>query len=173
MGVPVADVDEQRSQAARMEADPDHVDRRLEQLRGDLDARGQGEHGGVGGDHVPDAIDRDRRIGLVAREDLVQRVSHRGEIGVVQGPLRIGRGVARREQQPIPLPKWDPELIHDPQQRLAARQGAARLDKAQMAGRDPGVEGEPELGQVPALTPPPQDRSDLRLGWSLRHRGRP
>jgi DNA-binding transcriptional MocR family regulator len=43
-----------------MEANTHHVDRRLQQLGIDVDGIGQGEHGGVGGYHVPDAIDRDR-----------------------------------------------------------------------------------------------------------------
>jgi hypothetical protein len=44
-------------------------------------------------------------------------------------------------------------LFGEMQQYLAARLRATGLDKAQMPGRDPGVAGEIELAQPPALAP--------------------
>jgi hypothetical protein len=46
------------------------------------------------------------------------------------------------------------------QQHLAARMRAAGFDETQMPGRDPGVTGEVELAQAPALPPLAQQSTD-------------
>ena len=158
--MPVAEVDHQRPQPARVEADAHHVDRRLEQRRIDVDDPVSAYIGGVGGDQVPDAVDGDRRVGLMAAEDHVERLAHRLQLGVVERALGKGGGVACGEQEPILLAKGNLELLEDPEQHLAAGLRAARLDEAQMAGRDPGIERQLELSHPPPLAPLAQEGPD-------------
>jgi hypothetical protein len=66
----------------------------------------------------PDTIACDRRVGLMAGEDHVERLSHWRQIGVVERAFREGGGVACGKQEPILLPKGNLELLEDPQQHL-------------------------------------------------------
>jgi len=152
-----------------METDPHDVDRRLDQGGIDVDRLGQREHRRVGGDQVPDAIDRDRRVGLVTGEDQVECVADGRQIGVVERAFRECRSVTCRKQEPILLAKGHLELLEDPQQHLSARLRAPCLHEAQMAGGDPGVERELELSRVPALAPLAQKRPNLGLRLKRCH----
>ena len=95
--MPVAEVDHQRPQAPRVEADAHHVDRGREKRRIDVDDPGQRIHRRVGGDQVPRPVDGNGRVGLMAAEDHVERVAHRPKLGVLERTLGKGWGVARRE----------------------------------------------------------------------------
>jgi hypothetical protein len=68
--------------------------------------------------------------------------------------------VARGEQQSILLAERNLQPLEDPEQQLAARLRAAGLDEAQMAGRDPSLKSQFELGDPPSLAPLTQDGSD-------------
>jgi hypothetical protein len=96
----------------------------------------------------------------MAMEDHVERLAHRLELGVLEGALGEGRGVARGEQQSILLAERNLQSLEDPEQHLAARLRAAGLDEAQMAGRDPSLESQLELGDPPSLAPLTQDGPD-------------
>jgi len=173
VGVPLARVDEQRAESPRVHPEPQHVDRRREQRRVDVDAVGQHRHRRVGGDEVPVAVDDDRRVGLVAAEDQVERLTHRRELGGVQRALRKRRGVARGQQQLVALPERHLQLLGDPQQHVAPGLRSPGLDEAEMPRRDPRVERQLELGHAPPRAPFAQQRPDLVVGPRGRHsRGR-
>lgn len=91
-------------------------------------------------------------------EDHVERIAHRLKFGVLEGALGEGWGVARAEQQSILLAERNLQPLEDPEQHLAARLRAAGLDEAQVAGRDPSVESQLELGNPPSLAPLTQQR---------------
>ena len=77
--------------------------------------------------------------------------------------------MAGGDQQPVLLSIRNLELLEHSQQHLPAGLRPARLHEAQMAGRDPGLEREFELGQAPALAPLAEGRPDLGLKLNSRH----
>ena len=82
MAPPIAEVEDPRREPFGVQRDPQAVDRRNQQLVGDpLEQRAESA---VGHLHVPVAIDRERRIGLVAGEQLAECVTNAGQLGVVE-----------------------------------------------------------------------------------------
>src|SRR3954447_17412089 len=71
--------------------------------------------------------------------------------------------MAGRQQHPVLLAERDLELAQDAQQHVAAGLRAARLDEAQVARRDAGVERQVELASPPPLAPLPEHLTDLAL----------
>ncbi|HLM25507.1 MAG TPA: hypothetical protein VK304_00905 [Thermoleophilaceae bacterium] len=96
----------------------------------------------------------------MAAQDQVERGADGRQLRALERALRERRRVAGGEQELVALAKRDPEALEDLKQHLAAGLRAARLDEAQMTGRDPGVERELELGQPPPLAPPTQLLAD-------------
>ena len=116
-----------------MKSDPQEIDRRLEQLRVDLDHRRQPGHWAVGRDEVPGAIEYHRWKGLVRGEDSVERLAHGLELRIGEGALGKCRRVTGDEQELISFPERDLELLGNRQEHLTPRLGATGLDEAQMA----------------------------------------
>src|SRR6185369_13393868 len=67
--------------------------------------------------------------------------------------LVVDGRVPRGEEQLVPAARGYLEHPGEEQDHVAARIGAARLEKAQVPGGDLRVEGEGELAAPPALTP--------------------
>jgi len=55
-----------------------------------VDALDENTERTVGGDEAPVAVDDERWIGLVSAQDLIDRLSHRSQLGCVELPLREG-----------------------------------------------------------------------------------
>ena len=96
----------------------------------------------------------------MAAQDEVERLAHRGHVGVVERALAVDGRVAGGEQQVVALTQRDLELLGQVQDHLAAGLRAAGLDEADVPGRDAGVEREVELAAPPPLAPVAQQRAD-------------
>ena len=134
-----------------MQAQPQHVDGRAQQQR--IDAVEEARDGAVRRHHVPMAVDRQRRIGLVSGQHQIDRLARGIERRVGERPLRKHRRKTRGDQQNVALAQRNIELLGKMQDHVAGRLGAARLEKAQVLGRDLGLAGEIELAHAPALAP--------------------
>ena len=95
VAAPLRQVGDPRGQAVRVQAEPEHVDRRLEQVRGR--AGHQHRHQRVVRHQVPVAVDRQRREGLMALEHQVDRPPRRRQGRVVERALR---GTSARSRPP-------------------------------------------------------------------------
>ena len=150
-----------------MEADPEDVERGTEERRGH--ARREQRGGPVREHDVPQPVDDDPGIGIVAVEHALQRGPHpRHLVGVERG-LGVPRCVPRREEQCVAFPQRHVELVGDREHELGARARSTRLDEAQVPRRDPDVEREVELTAPTPDPPVAQQRSDAAPG--LRGRG--
>jgi hypothetical protein len=70
-------------------------------------------------------------------------------------------GVAGGQHQRIAFAQRHIELLGQGEQQPAAGTGTARLDEAEVAGRDAGIQREIELAAPPALPPLAQQRTSL------------
>ena len=124
----------------------------------------------VGGDHAPVAVDGERRVGLVAGQQPVERLADGVHHRLVERAAAVDRRVAGREQQLVALAQRDVELLGEAQHHLGARLGAAGLDEAQVARRDAGLEGEVELAEAPPAAPVAQQPAyGRRAAGGLAH----
>ena len=143
MRTPFAMVDDMRREPIGVHRDAQHIDRRLEQFgRHELHEQ---RDGGVRRDHVPVAIDRERGIGLVPFQHMLDDRPHSRHFGAVERSLLIVGGITAREQQRVARAVRHLEAIGEPLQHRRARFRAARLDEAQMPGRNLAVEREVHL----------------------------
>ena len=155
---PLAEVEDLRRHALGMQREPERVDRRRELLG--RDALEQQRDARVGVQHLPVAVDDQRRIRLVALEHVAQRGAH----GVVlRAALRIRGRVARRQQQVVGLAQRHVEPLREPHHHVPARLRAAGLDEAQVARRDVGLERQLELAEPPPGPPLAQQGTDRRF----------
>ena len=146
-----------------MQADPQRVDRRFEQGRGDAVGE-DGEGGRVGGHEIPAPVDDDGGKGLVAAEEPVEGIAHRGHLLRVERRGGVHRRVAGGEQQAVALAERHVEAIGEVQHELAARLRTPGLHEAEVAGGHLGFNGEVELAEASPLSPVAQQRSDGRDG---------
>jgi hypothetical protein len=82
----------------------------------------------------------------------------------VVGQLQVGGREAAREQQPIALGDRQVEVLGQVDEELATRAGPARLDEAQVLGREVRVEGQLELTQAASRAP---EADQLACGLGL------
>ena len=158
---PLGEVGDPRRDPVGMQRDAQDVDGRLEQVR--RDGRRQQRHGAVRGDHLPGAVDDQRRIRVVALEDQVDRRPHRRHRLVVE-VVALERGrVAGREQHPVALAQRHLEPLGEVQHHRRARPRAPRLDEREVPRRHVRVERELELREPAPLPPVAQQRPDLHL----------
>ncbi len=108
-------------------------------------ARKQRRHRGVVRDQRPVAVDRDRRIGLVALEHEIDRLARRLQRRIAERALREHRREAGRHQQHVALAQRHVEAFGQMQHHLARRLRAAGLQEAQMLGGNLRFEREIEL----------------------------
>jgi hypothetical protein len=115
-------------------------------------------------------VDRQRRIGLVRLQHLIDRDARRDERRIVQRPLRKRRREARRHQQHVALAQRHVEPLGEPQHHVARRRGPAGFDEGQVPRGNLRVERKIQLTKPAALPPLPQvitDAHRLRAGGSL------
>ena len=109
------------------------------------------------------AIDRERRIGFVSREHLIDRLPRDPQRRIVERAFREHRRVARRMQQQIAIAQRHVELFGKAQHHLAAWLRPAGFQKTEMPRGDFRIERQLELAQATPLAPLAQqiaDRSD-------------
>ena len=94
----------------------------------------------------------------MATEEHIERLPHRRHLGILQRAFGKDRRMAGGQQHLVALAERDFEVTGEQQHHFGARPRAARLDKAQVAGRDAGLEGQVELGALAPVAPLPQER---------------
>lgn len=99
-------------------------------------------------------------------EHMVEGFIDHHQIGCRKVALTPNRRVAGREQQGILLTQWDTHCLRYTQDHVAARRGAARLDKAQMTLGCAGGERQVKLRQATPVPPhfqQPAERAPIRV----------
>jgi hypothetical protein len=117
------------------------------------------------------AVDRERRIGLVPRQDEIDRGLGGLQGGILQRPLQIDGRIAGREQQRVALAQGHAEMLGQQQDHVAAGLRAAALDEGQVLLRDLRLERELELAETALLPPVTDERADGRgaMAVHVRH----
>ncbi len=167
MGPPLGQVRDPRRQPFGMEAQAQHVHRRLEQVR--RHPVHQQPHGPVGGQHLPGVVDHHRWIGVVAVEDQGDRLAHRLHFGIGQLALLIDRRVAGGEQEAVAVAQRHLQALRQLKDHVRTRPRAAGLHEAQVPRGHPGVGGQVHLAQAPPLAPLAQKRAYGGGGAGARH----
>jgi hypothetical protein len=132
-------------------AEAEHVDRRLEELR--VHPVPEKRRGSIGLDQVPEPVDDQGRVRLVRLEQPLERLPKRLHHLPVVRQLQIGRREAPGEQQSIALGHRQMQVLGQVDEELATRAGPAGLDEAQMLGRDVRVQGQRELAEAASRAP--------------------
>ena len=158
MRAPFREIDDARREPLRMQRQPHRIQRRFQEIGGDPFV--QFRQRAIARDDAPLPVEREGGVGLLALQHEIDRAAGGRQCGIGQRPFRENRCIARRHQEHVALAHRHVKLFGEMQQHVAARMGAAGFDKAQMPGRDPGVAGEIELAQAPALPPLTQQSTD-------------
>ena len=159
---PLRQVEDPRREPVGVQAQPQHVGRRREQLLGH--AGGQQRDPGVAGHQLPRPVHDHRRVRLVRGQHEVHGAADGGHVGVVQAPASVDRGEAGRQQQVVALAQRHLQLLGQVQHHLPARAGPPGLDEAQVPCRDARVAGQVELAEPAALPPVAQQVADGGTG---------
>jgi hypothetical protein len=109
------------------------------------------------------AVDRQRREGRVAVENVLHRRARRRELGIVEAALAKGRGEAGGEQHRVAASQRQRQAFGKPHHHIARRPRSAGLDEAEVARRDLRLEREIELAHVALAAPEPQLIAELLL----------
>lgn len=125
-GPHVRQVDYQRCQPARVETEAHQVGGRSQQVGEDVCE--ERIDGPVGHDHVPAAVDDDRRERLVRADHRCHGAVRRGQLLIVERALREARGEARGEQEAVAVEQRDVEVARGPQDHRCARVGPGSGD---------------------------------------------
>jgi hypothetical protein len=155
---PLAEVGDARREPFRVQAQPQHIHRRLQQRR--IGRAKQRRHSRVVRDQRPVTVDRNRRVGLVALEHELDRLARRLQGGIAERALGKHRREAGRHQQHIALAQRHVEAFGKMQHHLARRLRAAGLQEAQMLGGNLRFQRKVELTEAAALAPFPQVIAD-------------
>jgi hypothetical protein len=107
----------------------------------------------VAHEDVPAPVDHQGGIRLLLAQGELEGAPHLGHLRSVEPALVIDRRVPRGEEQLVPAARGHLEHPGEKEDHVAARVGAARLEKAQVPGGDLRVESEGELAAPPALAP--------------------
>ena len=107
-----------------MNAEPEHVDRGLEQLG--VDPVPEERRRPIGLDQVPETVDDQRRVRLVRLQQPAQRLAQRPHDLAVEGLLEVGRSEAAGEQQAVALGDRQVEVLGQVDEELAARAASDR-----------------------------------------------
>ena len=92
-------------------------------------------------------------IRLVGGEHEVQRGPDGGHVGVVEAATVVDRRESGGEQQLVALPQRHLQLLGQVQHHLPAGPRATGLDEAQVPAGHPGLAGQVQLAEPPALPP--------------------
>ncbi len=162
MVAPLGEIHDAPRKPRRMDAQAQHVDRRLHEGR--IHLADQRYERIVRGDQRPVPVDGERRIGIVAAQNEIHRLAHARKRRIVERAFRIDRREARRHKHDVAFAKGHVELLRQEQHHLAARLRAPGLEKAQMARGDLGLESEIHLAQAAALAPFAQEIAHMSVG---------
>jgi hypothetical protein len=158
MAAPLVEVGDPGRHPVGMEADPQDVDRRLEEIGSD--AVGEQADGGVRGEHLPRAVDHDGRIRLVRAQDLRDRLAHRLHLRILEVVLLEPRREPGGQQHAVALAQRDIELRGEVQHHLGAGPRSAGLEEAHVPSGDPGRERQLELAHPASSAPLAQEHAD-------------
>ena len=163
MAAPFDEIDDAWRQPLRVEAQPQHVDRRLKQL-GIGDVGKQRRDCRVGVNHVP--VRSTAMAGFGSWPLSTSRTASTGgcKRRIVELALAIAWRETGGEQQVVAFPERYFELVGEVKHHVARRFGAAAFQKAQMALRDFGLAGEVELAHAPPDAPFAQQRTGRIFG---------
>jgi hypothetical protein len=89
----------------------------------------------------------------VPGQHALERVAHGRHLRRVDRPLLVRGREAGGQQQVVAVAQRHVELVGEVQHHLAARLRTARLQEAEVAGRDAGLERQVELAQPPPPSP--------------------
>jgi hypothetical protein len=132
-------------------------------------------HGRVREHEVPGAVDDDRGVGFVVREQQLERSARGMHVHGFEAARRVDRREARRHEQAVALAQRQVERARELEHHLAARQRATRLEEAQVALRDVGLDGELELREPARAARAAQQLAEARVhgggGGHRRHSG--
>src|SRR5919109_285393 len=126
--------------------------------------------GAVARDHVPGAVDHDRRVRLVSGQHQLDRIPDRLHLRLVECPLPLPRRLTGPKEELVAFTQRNAELVGEMEHHLRARTRAAGLNEAEMSSRDAGLQGQVELAEPPSLPPATQERADRHARADVRHR---
>ena len=109
-------------------------DRRLEEQ---LD---EARRPAVGLQDVPVPVDHDRRVGLLLAQDEIEGAARLRQRWGLEVRRAVDGRVTRGRQEVVPVAERDIERPRQQEHHLPARLGPARLDEAQVARRDAGID---------------------------------
>lgn len=157
-GPPGVEVRDPWCEAAGVEAQPDEVDRGLQQVGGH--ALEQGVRRVVGRHQVPAAVDHERGVGLVARQDELERMVHLVQAGRPERQLRGVRHEPGGGEEAATFPQGHGQRLAEPGDHGRARARPPGLDGGQVPGGHAAPVRERLLGQSPPEPPVPHERPD-------------
>ena len=133
-------------------------------------ARERSEHrdpGAVRTQHAPGAVDEIGGERLVPLEQEREHALDRRELGRAERRLPEHRREARRAEQRIALAQRHVERFREAQHHLATRLRSPGLDEREMARRDAGLGGEPQLAHTAPRAPLAQEPPErARRAWA-------
>ena len=100
----------------------------------------------------------------MAVEDELEKAAHVTQFLGLERRVPVDARVSARLEQPVPFPQWHLQRFPDRQQGLPARLRTARLDEAQMTGRQTRTMRQSELADASSRPPASQDPSERRYG---------
>jgi epsilon-lactone hydrolase len=160
MRAPLREIDDSRGNTLGVQTQPEHVDRRFEQMcRGSSDERRKRT---VGRHETPVPIDDERRIRLVPTQHLLDRVAYGTHPGGVELTLPVGRRVARGQEQLVSLAERHVESLGQMEDHPRAWARAAGFDEAQVSRRDVRLQRKLELTEPTATAPLTEHHPDRR-----------
>jgi hypothetical protein len=167
MRSPLREIYDPRRNTVGMQTQPEHVDRRFEQVcGGSFEERRKRT---VGRHETPVPIDDERWIRLVSAQHLLDRVAHGTHLGGAEVALPVGRRVARGQEQVVALAERDVESLGQMEHHLRARPRAARFEEAQVSRGDVRLPRKLELTEPTAMAPVTEHRPDRRPSDGDRH----
>jgi hypothetical protein len=170
---PFLQIDYAWCEAFWMQAEAQHVDRRLQKVS--CNAGEQRGDEAIGGNERPVAVNDERRVGLDADKHLLHGALCSAQGWVFERPLRISGGKACSEKEAVALAQGQGQLFTELEQGSATGQRAAGFEETQVAGGDPGFTGQVKLAEFAALAPGAEKYSGLRqarrwrCGWHAFH----
>jgi hypothetical protein len=151
---PLWQVEDSRGEPRGMQAEPQDIDGRPEQLW--IDAHVELGQGSVGGHDIPVPVDGERWERLVRFQGDVDGKAD-GLVGrIVHRPIAIDGGEPCRHEPRVALPQRHIELFREPEHQSSAGRGAARFYEAEVPRRDVGPQRQLHLREVAPRAPAPK-----------------
>ncbi len=136
---PFGQIYDPRRQAGGMQIETDDIHRWPQQQL--IDTGDQPGDGLVGSCHRPVPIDRQGRVRIMHRQNVVDTLTRQMEAGVVQRTFPVDRSKSGGAQHCVSVAQRDRQKLRQMQQNLATGHGPPGFKAIQMPGRYFGVEG--------------------------------